>query len=273
MIKVELNNFHFGSGSPFVLIAGPCVVESESLVLYTAEKLKEITSELKIPLVFKSSYKKANRTSLDSFSTLGIVEALEILAKVKKELDVPILTDIHKEEEAHTVSAVADILQIPAFLCRQTDLLLAAGQTGKIVNIKKGQFLSPGDMKHAVKKVESTGNRKILLTERGSTFGYNNLVVDMRSLKIMSDLGYPVIMDATHSVQIPGGEGVTGGSPEFIEPLARAASAVGIDGLFLEVHPDPERALSDSASQLHLNSVKGLLQVIQKIDSIIKNRF
>lgn len=270
MKKIKLRNIEFGGNNPFVLIAGPCVVEGEKITLQTAEEIKKITGELNIPFVFKSSYKKANRTNIGSFTGLGNDEALQILAKVKSEFDLPLLTDIHTEEDAGTATEVADILQIPAFLCRQTDLLIAAGETGKIINIKKGQFLAPGDMKHAAEKVESTGNSKILFTERGTTFGYGNLVVDMRALVIMRELGYPVVMDATHAVQMPGTGNVTGGQPKFIIPLAKAAAAVGIDALFLEVHPDPANAKSDAASQLPLNELSELLKKIKEIDEIVK---
>ncbi|MFH1196193.1 MAG: 3-deoxy-8-phosphooctulonate synthase [bacterium] len=267
---IELKNIKIGDGNPFVLIAGPCVVESESLVLFTAEKINTIVSELGIPFIFKSSYKKANRTSVDSFTGLGDEAALKIIAKVGKEFDVSVLTDIHTEQESVIAAGYVDVLQIPAFLCRQTELLIAAGKTGKVVNIKKGQFLAPGDMQNAADKILSTGNNKIMFTERGTTFGYNNLVVDMRSLVIMKELGYPVVMDATHSVQMPGMGKVTGGKREFIKPLARAATAVGIDALFLEVHPDPQKALSDASSQLPLDELKNLLLEIKSIDEVVK---
>lgn len=267
---IELGEIKFGGNNPLVLLAGPCVVEGEDITLSTAEEIKKITSELEIPFVFKSSFKKANRTNVNSFATLGEEESLEILAKVKREFDLPIVTDIHKESDAAMAAETADILQIPAFLCRQTDLLLAAGETGKIVNVKKGQFLAPWDMKHAAEKVESTGNKNVMLTERGTTFGYGNLVVDMRGLIIMRELGYPVVMDATHSVQMPGTGKVTGGDPKFIFPLSKAATAVGIDALFLEVHPDPPNAKSDAASQLPLTELKGLLQKIKEIDLLVK---
>jgi len=268
MIKIK--DIEIGNKKPFVLIAGPCVVENESITLKTAEAIKAITAELNIPFIFKASYKKANRTSLNSFTGIGDEKALKILSDIKKQLNLPVLTDVHTIEETISASDVADILQIPAFLCRQTDLLLAAGKTGKVVNIKKGQFLHPADMEFAAEKVESTGNKNILLTERGTTFGYNNLVVDMRSLVIMKELGYPVVMDATHSVQMPGAGGITSGEPKFILPIAKAAAAVGIDALFLEVHPDPPNALSDSASQLPLNLLKDLLIQIQNIDKVVK---
>ena len=267
---VEVGRIKIGDNNPFVLIAGPCVVESEKLVRETAAEIKSITSELKIPFIFKVGYKKANRTSAASFVGIGDDEALEILGNARKEFDVPVLTDIHLPEEAKLASGYADILQIPAFLSRQTELLLAAGETGKVINIKKGQFLAPEDMKHAAEKILSTGNKKIMLTERGTTFGYHNLVVDMRSLIIMRELGYPVVMDATHSVQLPSEGNISGGQPKYIKYLAKAAAAVGIDALFLEVHPEPEKALSDAASQLKLSELKTLLVEIKKIDSITK---
>lgn len=268
---VEFNKIKIGGGLPFVLIAGPCVVEDESTTLKTAEHIKQITAELNIPYIFKSSYKKANRTSVKSFVGLDFDQALKILEKVKMEFDLPVLTDIHTEQEISSVTQVVDVIQIPAFLCRQTELLIAAGKTGKVVNVKKGQFLAPDDMKHVAEKIESTGNRNVLLTERGTTFGYHNLVVDMRAIEIMKEFGYPVIMDATHAVQIPSQGGVSGGESRYIPTLAKAAAAVGIDGLFLEVHPEPAKALSDAASQLPLNNLKQLLTIVKKIDQVVKD--
>jgi 2-dehydro-3-deoxyphosphooctonate aldolase (KDO 8-P synthase) len=268
---IKINDIRCGDSLPFVLIAGPCVIENEKMTLKTAEQIKKITNELDIPFIFKSSYKKANRTSFNSFIGIGDEEALQILQKVKIELDVSVLTDIHSEAEAIKAAQVVDVLQIPAFLCRQTELLIAAGKTGKVINIKKGQFLAPEDMQHAIAKIVTAGNKKILLTERGTTFGYHNLVVDMRSLIIMRELGCPVVMDATHSVQIPSKGGVSGGEPMFIPALARAAIAVGIDALFMEVHPNPPQALSDAASQYPLKKLKGMLIELQKIDRIIKS--
>jgi 2-dehydro-3-deoxyphosphooctonate aldolase (KDO 8-P synthase) len=268
---IEIRNVKLGSKLPFVLIAGPCVVESEKITFTTAEQIKKITSKLGIPFIFKSSYKKANRTSIKSFKGLGVSEAINILTKVKNEFDLILLTDVHSTEEVASAAEFADVIQIPAFLCRQTELLLAAGESNKAVNIKKGQFLAPEDMKYAIEKVESTGNKKILLTERGSSFGYNNLVVDMRALVIMKEFGYPIVMDATHSVQLPGSGGKTGGQPKFIKPLAKAAAAIGIDALFLEVHPDPANALSDAESQLRISELENLLMEIQQIDSLVKN--
>ena len=268
---VQVNKIRIGDDSPLVLIAGPCVVENEKITMHTAGEIVKIASELQIPFIFKSSYKKANRTDIHSFSGIHFEKALNILAKVKKEFAVPILTDIHSENEVESVAQVADILQIPAFLCRQTDLIIAAARTGRAVNVKKGQFLAPDDMKHVIEKIEFVKNKKILLTERGSSFGYHNLVVDMRSLEIMRGFGYPVIMDATHSVQLPSNTNVSGGESRFIPLLARAAVAAGIDGLFLEVHPDPENALSDAGSQLPLGKLRELLVTVKRIDEIIKN--
>jgi len=257
--------------SNFLLISGPCVVETRSIAFRTCEKLKEITEKLKIPFIYKSSYIKANRTSSDSFRTIGIEKSLQILSDIKKEFGVPILTDIHSEIEVEIAAEVADVLQIPAFLSRQTELLEAAGESGKIVNIKKGQFLAPEDMKYQAEKVAATGNRKIFLTERGSTFGYNNLVVDMRGLVIMRRFGYPVIFDATHSIQMPSKDkGVSGGTPEFISSLARAAAAVGVDGFFIETHPEPKKALSDASSMIKLDNIAGLLKQLKEIFNISK---
>jgi 2-dehydro-3-deoxyphosphooctonate aldolase (KDO 8-P synthase) len=267
---MKIKNFEIGLNTPLFLIAGPCVIENETICMKTAEKIKEISLKLKFNYVFKSSYKKANRTSYKSFSTLGIQESLKILSLVKKEFDLPILTDIHAPEEASAAAEVADILQIPAFLCRQTDLLISAGNTQKIVNIKKGQFLSPMEMKHTIEKVESANNKNIMVTERGTFFGYNDLVVDMRSLIIMKKYGYPVIYDATHSVQQPGKGDKSGGLPEFILPLARAAAGIGISGIFIETHPNPKEALSDAESQLPLEKLENLLEQLIQIDNLVK---
>lgn len=271
---VRVGKIRIGDGAPLVLIAGPCVVENRDMVLKTAETLQHIARKHRIPLIFKSSYKKANRTSGTSFSSIGEQKALAVLLEVKKELGLPVVTDIHAPHEAAMAAEVADVLQIPAFLCRQTELLQAAGRTGKVVNIKKGQFLSPYEMKLAAEKVEATGNKQILLTERGTTFGYNNLVVDMRSLSIMRKMGYPVVLDATHSVQLPGGaRNKSGGQPEFIFPIARAGVAAGIDALFIETHPNPAKALSDAASQLKLSLVEELLKQVVAIDRSVKKIF
>ena len=272
-MKVLIQAIPIGEGSPLVLFAGPCVVEGRDITLRTAEAVKISASRHGLPVVFKASFRKANRTSGKSFSSLGMDEALKILSEVKESLELPIITDIHTEAEAPIVAEIADVLQIPAFLCRQTDLLCAAGRTGKVVNIKKGQFLAPDDMKYAAAKVAESGNTRILLTERGTTFGYHNLVVDMRSLKIMRDLGYPVVLDATHSVQLPGGDAAgmkSGGEPQFIFPIARAGVAAGCDGLFLEVHPDPPKALSDAASQLPLALLDSFLSQVKQIDAVVK---
>ncbi len=269
-MSVKVNNIEIGDNRPFVLIAGPCIVENEKMIYETSAAIKAIADKLNIPFIFKSSYKKANRTSLNSFVGLDKEEALKIIEGAKKALGVPAITDIHTEQEAELAAKYVDILQIPAFLCRQTDLLVAAGKTGKVINIKKGQFLAPEDMKHAADKVASTGNNNIMLTERGSFFGYHNLVVDMRGLVIMRELGYPVVMDATHSVQIPSQGGISGGEPKFILPLAKAAAAVGVDALFLEVHPDPKNALSDAGSQLPLDRLESLLVKVKAVDSAVK---
>jgi 2-dehydro-3-deoxyphosphooctonate aldolase (KDO 8-P synthase) len=267
---VEVKGIKIGGGNPIVVIAGPCVVENYEITYQTAKRAKEITTELGMPFIFKSSYKKANRTSLKGFSTIGEKLALEILAQIRKELDIPVLTDIHSEPEAEMAAEYVDVLQIPAFLCRQTDLLIAAGRTGKAVNIKKGQFMAPEDMKYAAEKVASTGNEKILLTERGTTFGYHNLVVDMRSIPIMRSTGYPVVIDATHSLQLPSIGEKSGGRPEFIFHIARAAVAVGVDAIFLETHPEPSKALSDSASQLKLDFLYELLYQVKQINELVK---
>ncbi len=268
---ISAGKIKFNNNRPFVLIAGPCVIESESLVLSEAKKLKAIAKQLGVPYIFKSSYDKANRSSLKSFRGPGLQKGLQILARVKQEVGVPVLTDVHTAEEAKEAAGVVDVLQIPAFLCRQTDLLLAAGRTGRVVNIKKGQFLSPWDMINAVKKVESTGNKNILLTERGSSFGYNNLVVDMRGLVVMKSFGYPVIYDVTHSVQLPGGQGTSsGGDRKFAWPLARAAAALGVAGLFMEVHPNPDKALSDGPNSVKLEDVPANLKQLKDLDAIAK---
>ncbi|OPX30652.1 MAG: 3-deoxy-8-phosphooctulonate synthase [Candidatus Latescibacteria bacterium 4484_181] len=264
---VKVGDTLIGGGAPLVLIAGPCVVESEELTLETAKQIKQITARLQMPFIFKSSYAKANRMSIKSFSGLGIDEGLRILNQVKSQFNVPILTDVHSVSEVEKAAQVADLLQIPAFLCRQTDLAIAVGRTGKPVNIKKGQFLAPEDMGPIAEKIRSTGNDQIVLTERGTCFGYHNLVVDMRSLVIMKRLGYPVVFDATHSVQLPGGGGGhSGGQPEFIPPLARAATAVGVDGVFIETHPSPARALSDASCMLPLEKLEQLLRALKRLD-------
>jgi 2-dehydro-3-deoxyphosphooctonate aldolase (KDO 8-P synthase) len=271
--EVTIGNVVFGGDRPLVLIAGPCAIEDEALTLRIAGFLKKLTGELGIGLVFKASYDKANRTSVTSFRGPGMAEGLRILAKVKAEFDVPVLSDVHDLSQVDPAAEVLDILQIPAFLSRQTDLLVAAGNTGRVVNVKKGQFLAPWDMRNAVTKIESTGNRNILLTERGASFGYNNLVVDMRSLVVMRETGCPVIFDATHSVQLPGGAGTaSAGQRQYVGALSRAAAATGIDGLFWEVHEDPEKALCDGPNSLPLQGLRGMLEEIMAIDAIVKKR-
>ena len=259
--EIAVGSLKLGGANGLFLIAGPCVIESEAHARSMAERIAAVCADLKLPYIFKSSYDKANRTSINSYRGPGVAEGLKILRRIKDDLKLPILTDVHEPAQVAAAAEVADVLQIPAFLCRQTDLLVAAGKSGRVVNIKKGQFLSPAEMKTAVEKVASTGNQKILLTERGTSFGYNNLVVDMRSFPIMRSFGYPVVFDATHSLQLPGGEGKqSGGQPEFIEPLSRAAVAAGVDGLFLEVHDNPPAALSDASNQLPLAQLKPLLE-------------
>ena len=261
------SQLEIGEGHPLALIAGPCVIESEEHVQFLATELLKLA----VPLVFKASFDKANRSSVDSYRGPGLKEGLRIL-KAVRDRGIPVLTDIHEPAQAAEAGEAVDILQIPAFLCRQTDILVEAGRTGKVVNIKKGQFVSPHDIRLAAEKVASTGNARILLTERGSSFGYNNLVVDMRGLAIMRGFGWPVIFDATHSVQLPGAAGtVSGGQPEFIEPLASAAVAVGVDGVFLEVHEAPERALSDGANALRLDKLPALWKKLQRVWSAARN--
>jgi len=267
---VRVGNINIGGGRPFALIAGPCVIESQELCLEIAVYVRDVCKELGIPYIFKASFDKANRTSIDSPRGPGIEKGLKILAEVKSSVGVPVLTDVHEVWQVAPVAEAVDILQIPAFLCRQTDLLTAAASTGKPVNVKKGQFLAPWDMKNIIRKIESTGNKNLMLTERGCSFGYNTLVVDMCSLPIMRSYGYPVIFDATHSIQRPGGQGnASGGAREFIPHLTRAAMAVGIDALFLEVHPEPEKALSDAASMLSLSDIRELLSVAKKIENAV----
>ncbi|MBI5854576.1 MAG: 3-deoxy-8-phosphooctulonate synthase [Nitrospirae bacterium] len=263
---VNVGPFTVGGTHPHFLIAGPCVIESEGHALETAARIAEIARALKIPYIFKSSYDKANRTSNASFRGLGLQEGLRILRQVKEQLKVPVLTDVHSAEEATEAGQAVDVLQIPAFLCRQTDLLVAAARTGRVVNVKKGQFLSPWEMSNVVKKLEDAGTRRMFLTERGTTFGYNNLVVDMRSLPVMRRLGYPVVFDATHSVQLPGGGGTaSSGQREFVPPLASAAAAAGCDGFFMEVHPTPDTAPSDGPNMVPLHALKPLLERLLRI--------
>ena len=255
-----------GTGQPLLLIGGPCALESEEIARTVAEKMREISARLGISYVFKASFDKANRTSLSSYRGPGIERGLQILASIRESMLLPVISDIHDVTQVETAAEVLDIIQIPAFLCRQTDLLTEAARTGKVVNVKKGQFVSPWDMKNVVDKLRGVGGKKIMLVERGACFGYNNLVVDMRSLPIMRSLGCPVIFDATHSVQLPGGAGgSSGGQREFIEPLARAATATGIDGLFMEIHPEPQKALCDGANSIALDDVEDVLKRIIKI--------
>jgi 2-dehydro-3-deoxyphosphooctonate aldolase (KDO 8-P synthase) len=263
---VEIGKIRIGKGQPLVIIAGPCVIESERSAFYHAEELVDITAKLKMPLIYKSSYDKANRTSVDSFRGPGLLQGLDVLKKIKDKLKIPILSDIHCRKELEEAVHVLDIIQIPAFLCRQTDLILAAAETKKPINVKKGQFMAPWDMKYVIEKIERVGNYNIILTERGVSFGYNNLVSDMRSLPIMRSLGYPVIYDATHSAQLPGGAGTcSSGQREFVSGLARAAVAMGVDGVFVEIHQDPDKALSDGPNMLRLKDLAGILKQLKKI--------
>jgi 2-dehydro-3-deoxyphosphooctonate aldolase (KDO 8-P synthase) len=269
--EVHIGAITVGGGNPLVLIAGPCVIEGEELVLSVAQGLQEVSREFGIPLIFKASYDKANRTSISSPRGPGLMEGLRILERVKEEVSLPVLSDCHSVSEVSRAAEVLDVIQIPAFLCRQTDLVVEAARTGRPINVKKGQFLAPWDMTHVVEKIRSTGNEQILLTERGTSFGYNNLVSDMKALPLMRGLGYPVIYDATHSVQLPGGAGkASGGNSEFIPHLARAAVGTGVDGVFLEVHPNPEQALSDGANSLKLDALSPLLKQLKAIDRIVK---
>ena len=267
----SVGSIQLGASAPLFLIAGPCVIESEAHAMMMAERISAIAAGLRVPLIFKASYDKANRSSVDSFRGPGLKEGLRILGAIKKRIGVAILSDVHEVAHVPPAAEVCDVLQIPAFLCRQTDLLVAAGKSGRVVNIKKGQFLSPWDIGNAAEKVASTGNEKIILTERGTSFGYKNLVVDMRSFPIMRKLGYPVVFDVTHSVQLPGGEGKSsGGQPEFIEPLARAGAAAGVDGIFVEVHDNPAKALSDGTNALPLAELRGTLDRLGQIARLVR---
>ncbi len=269
--KVKVGDVEIGAGQPLAVIAGPCVIESRESALRHAAALKEVTDRVGVPFIYKSSYDKANRSSIQSYRGPGIDKGLEILAAVKREIGVPILTDVHEKEQIALAKEVVDVLQIPAFLCRQTDFVLAVARSGKVVNVKKGQFLAPWDLRNVVEKVVSAGNEQILLTERGVSFGYNNLVSDMRSLVVMREWGYPIVFDATHSLQLPGGLGkASGGERRFIPALARAGVAVGVDALFMEVHEDPDRALSDGPNSLPLQEVESLLRTVKVIDGISK---
>ncbi len=269
--EVSIGPHRVGGNEPLFLIAGPCVIESEKHCTMIAERLANIVAERKIPFIFKASYDKANRSSLSSYRGPGLEAGLRILGRLKERFGFPVLTDVHEVSHVAPVAEVCDVLQVPAFLSRQTDLLVAAGQSGRVVNLKKGQFLSPWEMGNAVEKVASTGNHKILITERGASFGYQNLVVDIRSFPILHKLGYPVVFDVTHSVQLPGGEGKSsGGQPEFIEPLARAGTAAGVDGIFLEVHDNPPAALSDGSNALPINQVPRLLDKLGQLAALVR---
>ena len=270
--KVKLNNFEIG-GNKLTILAGPCAIESKDILFKTADFLKDLTSKLDINFIFKSSYDKANRSSINSYRGLGIEKGLSLLNEVKKEFNVPIVTDIHNPYEAKIASEVADIIQIPAFLCRQTDLLVAAAKTNKIINIKKGQFLAPSQMKSIAKKVIESGNNKVTITDRGVTFGYNNLVSDMRAIPIIQEMGYPVIFDATHSVQLPGGCGESsGGERKFVPILAKSAVAAGVNGLFFEVHPEPDIALCDGPNMINFNQAKEIFTICNDIFNLINNK-
>lgn len=271
--EINIANTKLGGNNPIFIIAGPCVIESEDIVFSTAERLKEICKGLGLPLLFKSSYDKANRTSLNSYRGPGIDKGLKILSDVRSKFNIPVISDIHSVDEVKPASQVLDALQIPAFLCRQTDLILSVSRTGKPVNVKKGQFLSPWDVKNIIDKFTSTGNQNLFITERGTSFGYNNLVVDFRGLPIMRSLGYPVIFDVTHSLQLPGGHGsCSGGQREFAEPFVRAAVAAGVDGLFMEVHPEPDKALCDGPNMIKLNDTEKILAIVKVIDELIRSR-
>jgi 2-dehydro-3-deoxyphosphooctonate aldolase (KDO 8-P synthase) len=269
--EVRIADKKFGGTNPLLIIAGPCVIESEDIVFFTAGKLKEFCTGLGLPLLFKSSYDKANRTSLSSFRGPGLEKGLQILSDVRSKFDIPVISDVHSIEEAKYAAEVLDVLQIPAFLCRQTDLIIAASNTGKSVNIKKGQFLAPWDVKNIIEKFTSTGNQNISITERGTSFGYNNLVVDFRGFPIMRSFGYPVIFDITHSLQLPGGMGKSSdGQREFAGYLANAAAAVGVDGLFMEVHPEPRRAMCDGPNMIKLDDLQEILKTVKAIDGLVK---
>jgi 2-dehydro-3-deoxyphosphooctonate aldolase (KDO 8-P synthase) len=269
--SIEIGRMTIGNDAPFFLIAGPCVIENEDLTLRVAHALRDIAERLDVPVIFKTSYDKANRTSLHSFRGPGIRQGLAIIQRVKEATGLPVLSDVHDRNEIDMAAEVIDIIQIPAFLCRQTDLLVKAARTGLPINIKKGQFLSPWDMEPLIEKATSTGNERLFITERGTTFGYNNLVVDFRSIAIMKGLGYPVVFDATHSVQLPGGKGsCSGGQREFVIPLSRAAVAAGADGIFMEVHPEPDSALCDGPNALPLKELTPLLAKLKEIHSLIR---
>ncbi|MDP2168296.1 MAG: 3-deoxy-8-phosphooctulonate synthase [Thermodesulfovibrionales bacterium] len=269
MRQIVIGNVRFGGGNPPLIIAGPCVIEGEDITFRTAEGLKEICRDLGLPFIFKSSYDKANRSSIGSFRGPGMEKGLRMLSDIRSKFDIPVISDVHSAEEVKPASEVLDAIQIPAFLSRQTDLIIAASETGKPVNIKKGQFLAPWDVKNIIEKFTSTGNEDLFITERGTSFGYNNLVVDFRGIPIMRSYGYPVIFDVTHSLQLPGGRGSSsGGQREFAGPLMRAAVAVGVDGLFMEVHPEPDKALCDGPNMIPLGEVEGLLKAVKKLSEM-----
>jgi 2-dehydro-3-deoxyphosphooctonate aldolase (KDO 8-P synthase) len=273
MQTIRLNGFEIANDKPFTLIAGPCMMESKELVMDVAARLVDITKRLGINLIFKSSFDKANRTSIDGVRGIGIHNALPIFQEIKDKFSCPVITDVHSPEQCDQLAGVIDVLQIPAFLCRQTDLLMAAAKTNRIINVKKGQFLAPWDMKNVAEKIASTGNKNIMLTERGVTFGYNRLISDMRALPVMAETGYPVIFDATHSVQEPGGAGTAScGERHMVKTLAKAAVAVGVAGLFMETHPDPESALSDAKCQVYLNDMEDMLKELQEFDKLAKKK-
>jgi len=273
MKKIKIGNFVAGDNKKFFLIAGPCVLESEKIAMDTALYLKKLTARLKIPFIFKSSYDKANRTSIKSYRGPGLKKGLAILEKVKGELNIPVLSDVHRFEEIDAATKVLDVVQVPAFLCRQTDFVVEVAKKARVINIKKGQFLAPWDVANIIGKAKEAGNENIMITERGATFGYNNLVFDVRSLPIMREMGYPVVFDATHSVQLPGGQGTSsGGQRDMVKYLARAAVAAGVDGIFFEVHRNPEKALCDGANSLYMDSLEELLKTLNKIDGLIKTR-
>ncbi len=273
MKQVELNNFTIGDQTGFVFIAGPCVLENETAAMEIAAYLKQLTSKLQIPFIFKASYDKANRTSIKAYRGPGMRDGLKILKNIKEKIGVPILSDVHRFEEIEAAAGVLDIMQVPAFLCRQTDFVVEIAKKAHIVNVKKGQFLAPWDVANVIEKIKAAGNENILITERGVSFGYNNLVFDVRALPIMRAMGYPVIFDATHSVQLPGGAGTaSSGQRDMVPYLARAAVAAGVDGVFMEVHPDPEKALCDGANSLYLNSLEELLTTLKKIDETVKRK-
>ena len=267
----KLGELSLGAGHALFFIVGPCVIESERHALKLARQIGRMARELRVPLIFKASYDKANRTSLASYRGPGLESGLEILARIKQETALPILSDVHEISQIEPAAAVCDVIQVPAFLSRQTDLLIAAGRSGAVVNIKKGQFMSPWDVRHAIEKVESTGNRRIIVTERGVSFGYNNLVVDVRALAVMREFGYPVVLDVTHSLQLPGGEGTrSGGQPQFIETLARAGVAAGVDGVFTELHENPAKALSDGSNALELRRLKPLVKRLRDLGAFVR---